>query len=320
MARRRCPSPVARKVADKMIRFLIITLLLTLLPFRGLCAPSGYAVARIPTPVFNTPAIPKLLSMRDGRLPTDRCGQLRELEFIALPGTVFAVTATIPNGKGSILRVTTRDYPDSEKTSCYLDNRFVELADTRPAERARTVPDRATILTRLRSAVGTRYVWGGNVRTGISEMTDYYPVENGGNSSGQSISPLKLAGLDCSGLLYETTEGFTPRNTGELIRFGDSVRIAGDRIDVIVRKLQPLDLIVWPGHVLIVLENGDVIESRLFCDGRKDGVVISRLRDRLADIMASRKPVNAAGDTSDKRDKWFVVRRWLPAAGPWHGR
>lgn len=294
-----------------MIRLFILICLVALPPFPGECAPGGYAVARVPTPVFNTPAIPELFSMRNGRLQTDRCGQIRELEFIALPGTVFAVTATIPHGKGSILRITTRDYPDSEKTSCYLDSRFVDLATSRPAERTRTLPDKAAILARLRSAVGVRYVWGGNIRDGIRDIPDYFPVTQ---IPASTVAQLKLAGLDCSGLLYEATEGFTPRNTGELIRFGDSVRIAGAPVDEIVRKLQPLDLIVWPGHVLIVLGDGDVIESRLFCDGRKDGVVISRLRDRLGEIMAARRPVDRIGSNGGKRE--FVARRWLPEAGP----
>jgi cell wall-associated NlpC family hydrolase len=144
-------------------------------------------------------------------------------------------------------------------------------------------------------------------------MPEYYPVKANRDITASTISHLKLAGLDCSGLLYEATAGFTPRNTGELLHFGEAVRINGDGTDGILQKLQPLDLIVWPGHVLIVIGQGEIIESRLFCDGRKDGVVISRLRERVADIMATRKPVDAISNDKGRSRSEFVVRRWFPA-------
>lgn len=312
---RRRPSPLADKVTVSMLRIITLLCLVALLPLKVEGNPiHEYAVARIPTPVLNTPNIEEIFAVRsDSRLKTDRCGQIRELEFIALPGTAFSISGKISHGNTTIFRVTTRDYPDSETRPCYLDSRFVEVTTARPPERPREIPDRTTIISRLRSAAGTRYIWGGNIRHGIPAMPNHYPPGIGGEIPDSTMSQLKLAGLDCSGLLYDATNGFTPRNTSELLYFGEAVRIYGDRTDNIAQKLQPLDLIVWPGHVLIVIDNGEVIESRLFCDGRKDGVVISRLRERLAAIARTRRPVDTIGDNRGKGRSEFVVRRWLPA-------
>ncbi|HPE85225.1 MAG TPA: hypothetical protein PLO43_03500, partial [Chlamydiales bacterium] len=79
-----------------------------------------------------------------------------------------------------------------------------------------------------------------------------------------------FAGVDCSGLLYEASYGLTPRNTSELISFGEERSL---------ENLQPLDLLVWKGHVVIVLDPYHTIESRL---GK--GVVITPLADRLSEI------------------------------------
>ena len=54
------------------------------------CRAASYGVARTATPVLNSPAFSDIFGGPDGRsLKTDRCGQVRQLEFIALPGTVF---------------------------------------------------------------------------------------------------------------------------------------------------------------------------------------------------------------------------------------
>ena len=71
----------------------------------------------------------------------------------------------------------------------------------------------------------------------------------------------QLKGVDCSGLLYWATNGATPRNTSALVNYGTGVMIMGLSIDQILTELKPLDLIVWSGHVLIVLPGERVIES-----------------------------------------------------------
>ena len=115
-----------------------------------------------------------------------------------------------------------------------------------------------------------------------------------------------LAGVDCSGLLYEATNGFTPRNTSALLHFGKNVSIAGKSRQAITALLQPLDLLVWPGHVIIVIDGGNAIESRLVCQEPDKGVRIRPLADAMSEIMKKRRP---ADEVQNDREE-FVVRRW----------
>jgi cell wall-associated NlpC family hydrolase len=161
----------------------------------------------------------------------------------------------------------------------------------------------------MKAANGMPYVWGGNVRQGVFELLSFYYQ---GISHGKDKKRLALAGLDCSGLLYEATNGWTPRNTSALIRFGDGVPVAGISLLQITALLEPLDLIVWNGHVLIVLDKQTIIESRLECGKTGNGgVIISSLQQRLGSIMKTRQPTNEWPTGGKKKDQ-FVVRRWYP--------
>jgi hypothetical protein len=122
---------------------------------------------------------------------------------------------------------------------------------------------------------------------------------------------LILAGLDCSGLLYQATGGWTPRNTSGLLSFGRGIAVAGKTAVELARLLQPLDLIVWNGHVIIVLDRETAIESRLECGKEGNGgVVTTPLRQRLAEIMRTRRPMDV-WPSEGKQPGVFVVRRWL---------
>jgi cell wall-associated NlpC family hydrolase len=145
------------------------------------------------------------------------------------------------------------------------------------------------------------------VQDGVTELVEHF---YGGTVPVSTRNSLILAGLDCSGLLYQASNGWTPRNTSQLISYGQPVAIAGKSAAEIVRQLEPLDLIVWNGHVIIVLDGETVIESRLEC-GKKGngGVVLTPLRRRLTEIMRVRKPVDSWPQNGKLRDV-FVVRRW----------
>jgi len=270
---------------------------------------ASYAVARSATPVLNTPAFSAVFGGTDGKtLKTDRCGQVRALEFIALPGTVFSIRAERKDGNSTIYRVETDEYPAPADRALYVDSRFVELREVEPQPRSRTLPSQAAIIAALKAAIGAPYVWGGNVQGGVGELTELF---YGGNVPEAARGTLTLAGLDCSGLLYQATGGWTPRNTSQLISYGKAVAVTGKTLNEIARQLQPLDLIVWNGHVVIVLDRDTTIESRLVC-GKKGngGVVTTSLQKRLAQILRTRRPVDqwpAAGKHGDV----FVVRRWF---------
>ena len=288
---------------------LLVTILLSFpLPVLAGESVPRYAVARQPTPVLNTPAFTSLFGGKDGAtLKLDRCGQVREVEFIALPGTVFRIEATLPQGPATIYRVTSSDYPYPSKNGYYIDSRFVTASQGQPPERARRLPHRKTIIAALLAAQGESYVWGGNVNEGVPEMGKFYPPKTGSSpTSGQWT----LAGLDCSGLLYEATGGFTPRNTSALVRYGRGISIAGLTASEIVQKVEPLDLIVWNGHVQIVLDRERLIESRLKCNG-SGGVIVRPLREALTELVRHRKPLDAYGTAG--KGKGFVLRRWFPA-------
>jgi len=266
-----------------------------------------YGVALVSTPVLNTPDFGAVFGGESGKeLKTDRCGQVRELEYIALPGTVFRLLKKQRSGAGDIYQVETDEYTPPANVRLYVASRFLQLGLDAPLPRSRSLPPREAVVATLRASGGLPYVWGGNVPGGVPELEAWFYRGVGGSDRKR----LTLAGLDCSGLLYHATGGWTPRNTSQLITFGQGVAIAGKSAAEIVPLLQPLDLIVWNGHVVIVLDRQSAIESRLQCGTPGNGgVVMTVLSARIAGIMRTRRPANAWQGDGKKQDI-FVVRRW----------
>jgi hypothetical protein len=277
--------------------------------FSATADAAPYGIARSHVPVLNTAAFAGVFGGPDGKtLKTDRCGQVRELEFIALPGTVFNIRGEITAGATTVFRVETEDYPMPAGTSLYVESRFIELRDGKPVARTRKLPPVTEVIAALRSSIGSPYVWGGNLQGGVAELIELF---YGGAVPDTARRQVTLAGLDCSGLLYQATNGWTPRNTSQLVSYGRAVPIAGKTAEAIAGLLEPLDLIVWNGHVIIVMDRATAIESRLEC-GKKGngGVVTTELRQRLTEIMRSRRPVDSWPGAGKQRDV-FVVRRWI---------
>ncbi|MDD2898215.1 MAG: peptidoglycan endopeptidase [Desulfuromonadaceae bacterium] len=268
---------------------------------------SEYAVAQTATPVLNSPDFKEIFGgVGELNLKTDRCGQVRALEFIALPGSVFKIIKKLRSGPAEIYQVETDEYTAPAGVRLYVDTRFLTLEHVVPKPRNRTLPPQDYILAMLKDAVGSRYVWGGNVLSGIPSFASWYRKGLRDDAEERNI----LDGLDCSGLLYHATGGWTPRNTSQLITVGAGVPIAGKLPAEIVPILQPLDLIVWNGHVIIVLDQHTVIESRLDCGKPGNGgVVLTGLSQRLAGIMRTRHPADTWIGANKHQDA-FVVRRW----------
>jgi len=275
--------------------------------------PPRYAVATGPVPVLNTPDFRSVFGGNDGiTLAVDRCGQIRALEFIALPGTAFRIEGICSDFHFPVYRVTSDDYPYPSSTGYYIDSRMVRTMDSAPAPRKRTLPDPETIIARFVSAAGTPYQWGSNLRQGIPEMLSLYPPTDNELLGKDTQETWTLQGLDCSGLLYEATNGWTPRNTSELVGYGSPLPIAGLDAAGIVQIVQPLDLIVWKGHVMIILDREQLIESRLDCLGTAGGVTIRELREALRELLASRMPLNEYETHDPASSPGFVIRRWHP--------
>lgn len=284
---------------------LLFFLALSLSPSPG-TALQHYGVATIPTPVLNTPYISAVFGGKHGTtLKTDHCGMVRELEFVALPGTSFTILTTFMTGTETIYEVTTEDYQTSPGVHLYLDSRFIQLRETIPPPRTRTLPTREQIIASLQSSIGNSYVWGGNISQGIPQLAEWF--YRGASSVSERMV---LTGVDCSGLLYQATRGWTPRNTSQLVGSGTGLKIKGKSASAIVKLLQPLDLIVWDGHVVIVMDSDTAIESRLECGtASSGGVTTTPLKQRIQSIMRSRKPEDI-WNTSVSGKGGFVIRRW----------
>lgn len=284
----------------------VVTLILAVL-FTFPAHAARYVVARGPAPVTNIPMMNEVFGGRDGRtLKTDHCGQVRELEFIALPGTFFRVAEELRQGTEVVYRIEMDGYPMPPGSMLYVDGRFMELRNEKP-EQPPVLPERESIISYLSRSVGAPYVWGGNVRQGVHELLGMF---YSGAFSPAEEKRLTLAGLDCSGLLYAATDGYTPRNTSWLVEFGEGIPIAGRGATELAAMLEPLDLIVWKGHVIIVLDRDTAIESRLDCNAPgHGGVVTTPLVRRLNEIMKTRSPMDS-WPRENGGPKAFVARRW----------
>ena len=283
---------------------LVVALLLVVLPATLFAIsdtnaleqrPPRYAVAITATPVLNTPDFKKVFG---GTLRLDPCKGVRPIEFIALAGTLFTVEGEQENGGITVYRIASNDYPYRSTTGYFVDGRSLKMVSAPVQERQPVLPALAEVQRRLMATLGKPYVWGGNLKDGVPLLKEFYPQAE------------PLAGVDCSGLLYQATDGFTPRNTSALTAFGDAVPVAGLSPERIAQKLQPLDLIVWKGHVMIVLDRDSFIESVMGCEGGGNGVRLTPLREGLRRLMKHRQPMDIYPQGSAGA-KAFVVRRWL---------
>ena len=264
---------------------------------------SLFAIAVHPTPVFDTPDLNRCFGGEDGdTLPLDKDGLFRPVETVLLPGTKLQLVERV--AKSTIWRIRTDEYTYSEKL--YVDARFVEQCPEDAPARDIALPSIEDILSQLEALKGTTYIWGGNWPSGIDLLPQCYPSRTPfARLAPREKKTWRLEGVDCSGLLYFCTNGYTPRNSRPLLTFGHAVELEGKSLEEVLPTLQPLDLIVWTGHVICVLDSERAIESR-----PETGVVICSLEERLREVQLKRKPVNS---WSAGAEPCFVVRRWHPA-------
>jgi hypothetical protein len=248
-----------------------------------------FACAKGPAPLLNSPDF----STSFNRLPLDEHKLLRTVETVVLPRTKLRILEKTEHPH--IVQVSTSEYP--YEGAFFTDVRLLELATEEPSERPIVLPSGKEILEEFDRLLGVSYIWGGNWPEGIPELKEFYPEPI--EPDGENTKTLK--GVDCTGLLYYITNGYTPRNTSKFVSWGKLVPIAGFSIDEILSTLKPLDAIVWPGHIVSVYNSTNAIESRW-----GQGVVKIPLKERLAEIMQTRQPADEALPNG------FFIRRWYP--------
>ncbi len=121
-------------------------------------------------------------------------------------------------------------------------------------------------LSRLKKSVGKPYLWGGNFPFPTQNFVDRFHYQGKTKLERRAVT---LDGLDCSGLLFFSFNYRLPRNTAELQSFGVPIEMG--------EALRPMDLILTQGHVRMILNDREVIQSK-----QTRGVYLSRLKDELA--------------------------------------
>ncbi|HEV3269041.1 MAG TPA: hypothetical protein VGZ69_00095 [Candidatus Rhabdochlamydia sp.] len=248
-----------------------------------------------PIPVLNTADFSSCFGGKDGRsIPLDDQGLMRNLETILLPGSPLGLKEKISE---HIWEIKTPVY-SGEKL--YIDKRLLKTT----SQQTNALPTVDKICKSLKSLTGTPYLWGGNWPLGINKMCELYPPKVDFSSLPEKIqNTWLLKGVDCSGLLYWATNGYTPRNTSDLVTYAEGLNIENLKEKDIVLLLKPLDLITWKGHVIIVIDKETCIEST-----PKEGVHMSNLCKRTEEVLKNRIAVNQY--PSDLSDFNFVIRRW----------
>lgn len=258
----------------------------------------AFFVAIKPVPILNQASFADVFSLD---LPFDDYNLVRALEMIAYPGSVFKV---IRKCSEYILEVQTAEYPTLHPL--FIDKRFGIMQKTRPLERKSKMPPVHKILKHIKSRIGMPYIWGGNIGTGIPDLLKYYPPQ-------KKLMPFELdtwvfRGLDCSGLLYEALHGSIPRNTQDLLFIGKSVSIKNLSWKEIAQVLRRLDLIIWKGHILIVVDDKKIIESK----HGWGGVCLTNVSERLKYLKEVDRKIPADDPAYVLANpNMFLIRRFI---------
>jgi hypothetical protein len=220
-----------------------------------------------PAPVLNCPDFTSIFGGKSGvEIPRNQDGHPESYEFVALPGMYFLVISQIDL---YIFQIEALEYTFDP---LYIDIRFCQMQEWIEKKQ----PPRFTasyLLQQMEKRIGTPYLWGGNWADGIPEMLEYYRPS--GKLDLRTEALWTFRGLDCSGLLFEASLGSTPRNSSALVLYGHSIEM---------QRLRAMDMIVYPGHVLFVLDEKTIIESK-----SPFGVRIQPLQKRLDEILLERK-------------------------------
>lgn len=247
------------------------------------------------TPILNSSDFRSIFGGNNlDTLKTDDKGHIRSLEFVALKNMIFKIEKK--TNFSYIYKISSNFY---RSKNLYIDSRFTVSIDHYDDQALKHILDPQKIIKKITSHLGKKYLWGGNYSKGIGDLLKFYPPSN--TIDKELLDKWILKGVDCSGILFEATNGFTPRNTSELLSFGKPVFIEKLNPFQIVKIVKPLDLIVFKGHVVVVLDAQFTIESR-----ENFGVIKTSILERLEEIHKTKKPKNIYLNPDD-----YVIRRWI---------
>lgn len=257
---------------------------------------------RYPTPALNRPDFDYVFGGCQEKILLDEKGLLRALETVILEGERVKVNSKVSQW---IVEIEAECYPVNYPI--YTDCRFLRAAQDGSQVVKKELPKKEKILSSILSMEGLPYIWGGNYSLGIDQLRKWYPIDNFFNMSGLKIANWTLSGVDCSGMMYEATNGLVPRNTSWMMEMGEAVEIEGKSDLEIAKRLKPLDAILWHTHVLFVLDSNQTIESR----ASRGYVFRTPLLKRLGEIkeIEKKKPMNTSKREDFLKDG-FIVRRW----------
>lgn len=162
----------------------------------------------------------------------------------------------------------------------YLDNIYKNERNNMTIEDEHLADE---VIALAKSKEGLEYVWGGKgeimTEERLNELIswygeDYYPLDHGEYIGQQAF--------DCSGLTYwvykELTDVFIGYSTTEQQQVLKEYKVSWN-------DLQPGDIIFTPGHVVMYIGDGKIINSSNKKPYPKGGVKIENLGlDRFADI------------------------------------
>ncbi len=268
-------------------------------------------------------------ALKDGK-PVDE-GIQEHLAKVLPPGSSILVS-----GQGDVLEVKGSPYSKYYNDGLYTIN--IGFKDREiPAQTNVQIPTKQRIIDSLTKLVGTPYLYGGCYDQGSEKLANYvvsqglFKEEDKNNPDLYRI--MKLAGLDCSGLLAQATNYAFLADTRTVFQFAERlnenciVDIEGKNIDDIVNTLKPLDIIVYYGHMLISLPDDKIIQSAGFDKNAEvfsettnhkgdpmdkyGRVVIDEAKPIIEGIMnvSERSPSNS-WDYNDKNK--FMIIRWHP--------
>ena len=273
-----------------------------------------WAIATTPCPILNTPDYNNVFGGRNRhRLKRDKVQLIREVELVALKDTVFKISGVCEDfNNQKMYKVSTDSYPYNSSKGYFIDSRFVKIVDQKPSPRISKVPSKTMLRYKLLSMVNSTYLWGGNWHEGISAMKDYYPPSK--PIYGDIRKGWMFRGVDCSGLIFEASDGYTPRNASSLVKFGEPVHIEGLTPEEIAANTRPFDLLGWRTHVMMILDDKNIIQSRVDYDydtpGNQSGVRVMPMIPLLKKLMEDYVPVDSYDTKVAEDKKKFVIRRW----------